>query len=76
MEILAKQSGTSVQMIEQHYSHVVPKMFTQELSGVDITTSKPKKKKQQSPDKIALKHKGLAQELKEWEVEYKKRGCI
>ncbi|MFT4927401.1 MAG: hypothetical protein ACI8WB_003508, partial [Phenylobacterium sp.] len=46
MEILAKQCGTSVQMIEQHYSHVIPKMFAKELSGVDIGASvKPKKKK-------------------------------
>ncbi len=44
MEVLAKQCGTSLQMIEQHYSHVVPKMFTRELSGVEVRKSKPKKK--------------------------------
>jgi hypothetical protein len=48
MEILTKRYS-SVQMIEQCYSHVVPKMYTRELSGVDITTSKPKHKKQSSP---------------------------
>lgn len=46
MEVLAKQCGTSIQTLEQHYSHVVPKMFTKELSGVDIGTTKPKKKQQ------------------------------
>ncbi len=76
MEILAKQCGTSVQMIEQHYSHVVPKMFTRELSGVDIAASKPKKKKQRSPEVIAKNQKRLALLFKEWELEYKKRGCI
>ena len=42
MEVLAKQCGTSIQMLEQHYSHIVPKMFTKELSGVDIGTAKKK----------------------------------
>lgn len=76
MEILAKQCGTSVQMIEQHYSHVVPKMFTRELSGVDIAASKPKKKKQLSPEKIAKSQERQIKQFKEWELEYKKRGCI
>jgi len=44
MEIIAKQCGTSVAMIEQHYSHVVPKMFKNELSGVDFDKDKPNKK--------------------------------
>lgn len=71
MEILAKQCGTSVQMIEQHYSHVVPKMFTKELSGVDIGTTKPKKKtpKPKNPAKIINMLKG-------WKSEYKRLGCI
>ena len=51
-------------------------MFTRELSGVDIATSKPKKKKQQSPEKIAKKNTMVAQVLKEWEIEFKNRGCI
>jgi integrase len=76
MEILAKQCGTSVQMIEQHYSHVVPKMFTRELSGVDISASKPKKEKQLSPVFIAKTQKRQIKQFKEWELEYKKRGCI
>jgi integrase len=76
MEILAKQCGTSVQMIEQHYSHVVPKMFTRELSVVDIAASKPKKIKQSSPEFIAKIQKHQIKQFKEWELEYKKRGCI
>ena len=74
MEVLAKQCGTSIQMLEQHYSHVVPKMFTKELSGVDINASKPNKKQnkinnEKGKDKVIKM-------LKEWEVEYKRRGCI
>jgi integrase len=76
MEILAKQCGTSVQMIEQHYSHVVPKMFTRELSGVDISASKPKKEKHLSPEFIAKTQKRQIKQFKEWELEYKNRGCI
>ncbi|AWB66034.1 integrase [Saccharobesus litoralis] len=33
MDVLAKQCGTSVSMIEQHYSHIVPSMFQEELSS-------------------------------------------
>jgi hypothetical protein len=36
MEILAKQCGTSISMIEQHYSHVLPKMFGNQLSGFEM----------------------------------------
>ncbi|SQH78331.1 Phage integrase [Shewanella benthica] len=75
MEILAKQCGTSVQMIEQHYSHVVPKMFARELSGVEIRKSKPKKKAA-SPAALAKKKARLTKEFNEWKFEYKKRGCI
>lgn len=75
MEILAKQCGTSVQMIEQHYSHVVPKMFTRELSGVEMRQSKPKKKTV-SPTVLAKNNARLVKQFKEWGLEYKKRGCI
>ncbi|ACJ31125.1 Phage integrase [Shewanella piezotolerans WP3] len=75
MEILAKQCGTSVQMIEQHYSHVVPKMFTRELSGVEVRKPKPKKKAA-SPTALAKSHARLAKQFNEWGLEYRKRGCI
>ncbi|MGE6648472.1 tyrosine-type recombinase/integrase [Shewanella colwelliana] len=75
MEILAKQCGTSLQMIEQHYSHVVPKMFSRELSGVEIRKSKPKKKTV-SPTVLAKSHARLTKQFNEWSIVYKKRGCI
>jgi len=74
MEVLGKQCGTSIKMLEQHYSHVVPKMFTKELSGVDINTAKPNKKQNKiSNDKGKNK---VIKMLKGREVEYKRRGCI
>ncbi|RTR40279.1 site-specific integrase [Shewanella canadensis] len=75
MEVLAKQCGTSLQMIEQHYSHVIPKMFSRELSGVEIRKSKPKKATR-SPAALAKSHARLAKQFNEWGLEYKKRGCI
>lgn len=36
IEVLAKQCGTSIAMIEQHYSHVIPRMFSDQLSAVKI----------------------------------------
>lgn len=71
LDILAKQCGTSVAMIEQHYSHVVPSMFEEELSGVKF-------KKQTKIEKL-IAEKSLAiikNRFKSWEAEYKKRGCI
>jgi len=65
MDIIAKQCGTSVVMIEQHYRHVVPKRHTNALSEVNLI----KKHNKRSID-------ALVEHLKEWEREYKKRGCI
>ncbi|WP_351124928.1 hypothetical protein [Shewanella sp. T24-MNA-CIBAN-0130] len=67
-------------MIEQHYSHVVPKMFTRELSGVEIRKSKPKKTTS-TPAALAKSNAmqcnaRLAKQLKEWGLEFKARGCI
>ncbi|NQZ06734.1 MAG: site-specific integrase, partial [Algicola sp.] len=76
MEILAKQCGTSVQMIEQHYSHVIPKMFTKELSGVDISAGKSPKKKQITPAAKAKNEARLTELFKGWELEFKRRGCV
>jgi len=71
IDILAKQCGTSTAMIEQHYSHVVPSMFEEELSGVKFEKKKKKTKSinKKSQDKLTEMFKG-------WELEYKKRGCI
>ena len=71
LDILAKQCGTSVAMIEQHYSHVVPSMFEEELSGVKFQ-DRPKKEKAMTEKALAI----IANRFKSWEAEYKKRGCI
>jgi len=73
MEVIAKQCGTSVAMIEQHYSHVVPKMFTNELSGVELKKEGKVKKRHKLPSKTIIK---ITEKMKTWEIEYKKRGCI
>ncbi|MBO2626657.1 site-specific integrase [Shewanella algae] len=74
IDVLAKQCGTSIQMIEQHYSHVIPRMFSKELSGVDLP----------DPDKVIAKFEPLPdksikyfeRKYAEWENNYKSRGCI
>ncbi|MEL4373249.1 site-specific integrase [Shewanella xiamenensis] len=73
MEVLAKQCGTSVAMIEKHYSHVIPKMYSRELSGVDLGEVTVKKSIRKRSDK----HLNILKEkYKEWEIHYKKVGCI
>ncbi|TWX65511.1 site-specific integrase [Colwellia demingiae] len=71
IDILAKQCGTSTAMIEQHYSHVVPSMFEEELSGVKFDKKEKKVRhiNKKSLDQQIEKYKG-------WEAEFKKRGCI
>lgn len=73
MEVLAKQCGTSVAMIEKHYSHVIPKMFSKELSGVDLGEVTVKKSIRKSSDNHL---QILKEKYKEWETHYKKVGCI
>ncbi|MDH1316213.1 site-specific integrase [Shewanella xiamenensis] len=73
MEVLAKQCGTSVAMIEKHYSHVIPKMFSKELSGVDLGEVTVKKSiRKRSDNHLNI----LKEKYKEWEIHYKKVGCI
>ncbi|GAA6167831.1 hypothetical protein [Sessilibacter corallicola] len=36
-QVIATQCGTSIQILEQHYSHVMPEMFTAELTGIDLS---------------------------------------
>ena len=72
---MARQCGTSIAMIEQHYSHVVPSMFEQELSGVTFEQIK------EEPSAEYQKHReyvqeALARQYQEWAAEYKRRGCI
>ncbi len=46
MEIhtLATQMGTSVLMIENHYSHLTPRMLAEQFAGVDFDALAAKKK--------------------------------
>lgn len=76
MDVIARQCGTSAAMIEQHYSHVKPEMFADALSGVTFDQEKPQPK---SKNRLAIDAKNMERDekqFKEWEVEYKKRGCI
>jgi integrase len=34
IDVLTRQCGTSIEMIERHYSYAIPRMFSQQLSGV------------------------------------------
>lgn len=76
MDVLARQCGTSTAMIEQHYSHVVPSMFEEELSGVTFENSEEKLKSKRALAREKRTKKVLEQRFKEWEAEYKNRGCI
>lgn len=76
IDVLARQCGTGIAMIEQHYSHVVPSMFEEELSGVTFEKQAPKKKSKRALVRERRTKEILSERFKEWEAEYKKRGCI
>ncbi|KKO45457.1 integrase [Arsukibacterium ikkense] len=46
---LAKQCGTSIEMIDRTYSHLLPTMFRQELSGVVYEQKEPDSLKRREP---------------------------
>ncbi|WP_137223218.1 site-specific integrase [Shewanella sp. MEBiC00475] len=75
MEVLAKQCGTSIAMIEQHYSHVTPKMYSKELSGVDLGKNAPKAKVKKTSG-MKQNEARLSELFKEWQANYKQHGCI
>lgn len=75
MEVLAKQCGTSIAMIEQHYSHVTPKMYSKELSGVDLGKAKSKVRAKRASGSKQNEAR-LTELFKEWQASYKQRGCI
>lgn len=52
---LAKQCGTSIEMIDRTYSHLLPSMFRQEFSGVTY--------EQKEPDSLKLRN--ISQKTKE-----------
>jgi hypothetical protein len=62
-------------MIEQHYSHVTPKMYSKELSGVDLGKEITKAKAKKTSG-IKQNNARLSELFKEWQVSYKRRGCI
>jgi len=76
MDVIAKQCGTSVAMIEQHYSHVKPEMFADELSGVTFDKAKPKPVSNKTLERRAKTAERDEKRFKEWAAEYKNRGCI
>lgn len=71
---LAKQCGTSIEMIDRNYSHLLPSMFRQEFSGVVY--------EQKEPD--SLKWREITQKTKDanirnytgFEMSYRERGFI
>lgn len=52
---LAKQMGTSVSMIEKHYSHLKPSMIADKLAGKRYVPDAPK---DQAPAKVKSKRRG------------------
>lgn len=76
MDVIAKQCGTSVAMIEQHYSHVQPEMFADALSGVTFDKDIPKPKTERATERLESRKVRDEKKFKEWEHESKKRGCI
>lgn len=78
MDVIAKQCGTSMAMIEQHYSHVQPEMFANQLSGVEMEKEIKVRKSKRKKTPAQLEKLRLTREanLAEWEKEYKERGCI
>ena len=45
IDVLARQCGTSIEMIERHYSHVILRMFSQQISGVVLPDKQEIEKK-------------------------------
>ena len=74
IDVLARQCGTSIQMIEQHYSHVVPKMFSNQLSGMNMPIeAKEIKDRFDVPEETK---EVFSRKAKEWAANYRRRGCI
>jgi integrase len=72
IDVIARQCGTGIQMIEQHYSHVIPRMFGRELSGVALETKKQLTKQFSEVDYDEL----LQNQIDRWAKNYKRRGFI
>lgn len=72
IDVLARQCGTGIQMIEQHYSHVIPRMFGSELSGVVLETKKMLTKQFSEVEY----DEQLQYQIERWSKNYKRRGFI
>ena len=70
MDVIAKQCGTSVTMIEQHYSHVKPEMFADALSGVIFNKDKPRKRSKRALERQQKAELRDEKRFKEWEASY------
>ena len=73
IDVLARQCGTSIEMIERHYSHVIPRMFSQQLSGVVLPDKKEIEKKWEQQESVAKLWK---ERYIKWEANYNDGGCI
>ena len=73
IDVLARQCGTSIEMIERHYSHVIPRMFSQQLSGVVLPDKKEIEKKWELQESLAKRWK---ERYIRWEANYNSSGCI
>ncbi len=74
--VIASQCGTSLQMLDQHYNHVMPEMFTTELSGIDLTDPLEKLTlvtSKKETEELAHMTAGF---YETYEREIKRRGCI
>lgn len=76
IDALARQCGTSTEIIERHYSHVIPTMCSQQLSSVILPKKETIVKKRETPEKMEKIKARKAKRYIEWEKSYKQRGCI
>lgn len=71
---LAKQCGTSIEMIDRTYSHLLPSMFRQEFSGIVYEQKDPDSLKRR---KISKKTKDVnTSRYKQYYLNFKERGFI
>lgn len=73
IDVLARQCGISIEMIERHYIHVIPRMFKQQLSGAEFPDKKEIAKRWKYDEVLIRIWK---ERYMKWEKNYKRRGCI
>lgn len=72
IDVIARQCGTGIQMIEQHYSHVIPRMFGKQLSGVEADA----KKQVEKQFTAVIYDSCLLDKISRWTANYKRRNFI